>query len=99
MYAHSNPPVRGHAEEIKKEVRQPGAERPAAIARDRVGRAVRPARIGALEGGEDQQQVQPRRDQKQPSCFAEQARQAGGKRRAAFAPTHEAVPVPRYPAA
>ena len=42
-------------------------------------------RLGAAISGEDQQEVQPGADQEQPLCFAQQARQLRGQRRAAFA--------------
>jgi len=48
---------------------------------------VRPARIVAAIGDENQQQVERRRRQEEPFCFANQAREAGRKRRrAAFLP-------------
>jgi hypothetical protein len=83
--AQSHPPVGREAEQVEQHIGKPGAERTAGIARDGAGRAMRPARVGAVEGGEDQQQVQRRRDQQQPPGLAQQASESCGKGRAGFA--------------
>src|SRR5437773_4726554 len=76
-------PVGGKAEQVEQDVRQPGAERAAGVPYDRVAAGVRPARIAAIVGDEQQQQVERRRTEKKPLRFAYQTREPCGKRRRA----------------
>src|SRR5207244_1392508 len=73
-------PVGRKAEEIQQDVRQPGAERAAGVTDYGIGAGMRPAGIAAVIGDEKKQQVERRRTEKKPPCFADQTRESCWKR-------------------
>ena len=81
--AKGDQPIGGKAEEIEQHVGEPGADRATGVARQRLADAMRPGRIVAVIGDEDEQQVQGERPEEEPFCFAYQAREPGGQRRGA----------------
>src|SRR5207237_1025335 len=58
-------------------------QRRAGVARQPRADAMRPGRIVAVIGDENEQQVQGERPEEEPFCFAYQAREPGGQRRGA----------------
>jgi hypothetical protein len=71
-HAQRHQQIGGHAEQVKQQVREPGAH-PAAGVLDVIGdHRVRPAGVGLVVGGEDQQQEEPEGDPDDPSGLAEQ---------------------------
>src|SRR4051812_11162515 len=80
-----HPPVRRESEEIEEEVRYVGAGQAAGIARRRVGRAVRPARVVTAVGQENEKQIKRQHPKEEPLCLAEESREPCWKgRRAAL---------------
>ena len=77
--AQRDPPVRRQPEEIEQKVREPGTHDAAGVANGGVRGAVRPARIGSMEGEEDEREVGAERDERQPLGFAQQARELRGE--------------------
>jgi len=79
VHAERDPPVSRQTEQVERDVRNQCPDHAARVARDAAGGAVRPARIAAVKGGEDQQQVAGDGDEDQPLGFAQQARELCGK--------------------
>ena len=79
-----HPPVGRDAEQVEKQVRDPGTDHAAGVAHHAAGRAVGPARVVAVEGDEDQQQVDGEREQHQPLRFAQQTNELRRQRSAGF---------------
>jgi len=77
--AQRDQPVRRQPEEVERDIRNPCPDHAARVARGSAGGAVRPARIGAVKSGEDQQQIAGDGNQDQPLGFAQQARELCGK--------------------
>ena len=60
-----------------------GGSRDSRVARHSIASGMRPARIAAVVGDEDEQQVERQRTEEKPLRFAYQAREACGQRRGA----------------
>src|SRR5216683_7354846 len=74
-----DPPPGRHAEQKQQHIGYPGAHPPAEVAHLARGYAVRPARVGPVESGEDEGKIEGSRNQDEQPRFAQQRGNLAGK--------------------
>src|SRR6266700_767659 len=74
-----DPPPGRYAEQKQQHIGYPGAHPPAEVAHFARGYAVRPARVGPVESGEDEGKIEGRRNQDEQPRFAQQRGNLAGK--------------------